>query len=49
MHLRAYLILDSNRKMANGKLKIKYKAQNITWTNPHIEKSLELRLTRPKT
>jgi hypothetical protein len=49
MHLTANLVLDSNRKMANGKLKIKHKAQNITWTNPHIEKSLELRLIRPKT
>jgi hypothetical protein len=27
MHLRANLVLDSNRKMATAKLKINYKAQ----------------------
>jgi hypothetical protein len=26
-----------NRKMANGKLKISYKPQTYTWTNPQIK------------
>jgi hypothetical protein len=44
--------MGSNRKMAIGILKINYKAQNKTWSNPQIKnhkKSLEIRLTRPQT
>jgi hypothetical protein len=44
--------MGSNRKMAIGILKINYKAQNKTWTNPQIKiyrKGLEIRLTRWQT
>jgi len=52
MHLRTNLAEVSNRKMAIEKLRIDYKDQNKTCTNPQIKnhkKSHGLKLTRPQT
>jgi len=43
--------MESNKKMANEKLKINYKVQNKTWNNPQIrnQRNHELRFIRLQT